>query len=100
MYLIATLELKYGKYADFVDLMPIIEKAMNKCGCKLIHAMAPVTGRLFNAIHIWEIPNIEVLEAIGVDESFLAILPALNDIVDQETMVFTQDAPYAPKASH
>ncbi len=97
MYLVATLELSYGGYTKFVEIAPIIRRAMEACGCTFLHAMMPVTGRMFSLIHIWQVPSIESLNSIGEDKDFAAILPILQAVVVRETLVFTVDAPYAPQ---
>src|SRR5579864_4639388 len=53
----AQLKLRIGGYNKFCESMPKLVALQESCGWKLLGAYCTRLGRVYNIVHIWEIPD-------------------------------------------
>lgn len=102
MYLIAHLELSYGGVAEFLSVAPKVRAAMEKRGCRMLHAFSQDTGRLNTFIHIWQLEDansyIDAVADLRQSPEIGEILEALSKSVVDETLTLASALPYGPDA--
>src|SRR3954469_8515270 len=100
IYLIARLIVRYGKLAEFSDIMKRLGPLMETHGWKLNAAYSTIVGNIHEVYDVWEVPDANSvpagLAAAGGDPSFLALIPELALVVESETLTMVTKAPFSP----
>lgn len=99
-YMLATLQIRYGKVAEFVEIMKHLVPVLEKQGWKLRGAFMNSIGRLQKAYDLWEIPDAShvrsVLSVAGRDPAFRDWADKLPDCVESEQLEVMEKLPYSP----
>lgn len=100
MYLIAKLELSYAGVQEFISVAPNVRAAMEKRGCRMIHAFSQDTGRLNTHIHIWHLEHansyFDAVADLRRSPEIGDIIATLARSVVNETLTFASALPYGP----
>lgn len=97
-YFQATIELRVEHVDSFCQNMQRILPIVEGAGWKLIDAYLQSTGRLYTAIDIWELPDLNHYERgmqmLMTHPEYVEINAVLARAVERETIVFMNRAPY------
>ncbi|MFN3472507.1 MAG: NIPSNAP family protein [Blastomonas sp.] len=100
MYLVAHLELSYAGVQEFLTVAPRVRAAMEKRGCRMLHAFSQDTGRLNTFMHIWQIADantyMDAVADLRRSPEIGEILASLAKSVVNETLTFASALPYGP----
>lgn len=103
IYTHVTVELAYGRLAEFLETMPRIVAIVEQSGWKLHEALIQANGRLFTVIHIWKLRDMnhygEGVALLAAHPDFPELMAAMSAVTQRETIVFAEAAPYSPSAS-
>jgi hypothetical protein len=100
MYTHVTVEVAYGRFEKFFQVMPRVKAIVERAGWTLKEALVQQNGQLFTVIHIWILRDMnhyaEGVAALNAHPDFPELTDQLASVVNKETIVFAVDAPYAP----
>lgn len=95
----ATIHVRSAGMAKFAGAISQLVEIMESHGWKLSSAFISRTGRLNTVVDIWELDDFAHFDsALGkaiTDPRFPAIKAALDETVEDETLVFLNKAPWA-----
>ena len=99
-YLIARLQLKYGKTQQFSEIMSHLVPVMEKHGWKLLGAYQTTLGTLNEVWDVWEVKDANATQT-GLanalrDPEFAGWAAKLPDAVEVEELRFLEKLPYSP----
>ena len=99
-FLQATLTIKYGSLPQLVEVMTELVESNRERGLTMRGAYYPVVGDFTKVTHIWEIKDMEslqaALEGIGSDPRTTAVIKRLSAIVEKEVLEVVMKTPYSP----
>ena len=99
-YMLATLQIRYGKVEEFTGIMEHIVPALEKRGWRLHGAWMISIGRLNKVYDLWEMPDAShvrsVLEVVNRDPAFREWADKLPDCVESEGIEMIEKLPYSP----
>ena len=97
--LMARIQVKYGKGAEFFEIMGHLVPVLERNGWELVGAYQTRIGRLWEVWDIWEVPDANhvesVLEAANHDAEFVEWAQRLPDCVEAEELRYLKKVPYA-----
>jgi hypothetical protein len=100
VYVIAQIELKYGKTAQFNDAMTKLVPLMEQRGWTLVAAYQNLIGDLHGVTDVWQLSEAnavgEALASLAGDASFTSLLPELAESVDRETIRLATKTSFSP----
>ena len=101
-YMLVTLQVRYGKVGEFVEIMEHLVPALEKEGWQLRGAWSNSIGRLNKVYDLWEIPDAShvssVLEVVNRDPAFREWAEKLEDCLESEQLEVMEKLPYSPGA--
>ena len=100
IYMQATIELKAGGLQRFSDTLKIIIPIVESTGWHLVAAFMQSTGRLYTAIDVWRMPDLNTYasgrNALRLNERWPEISAVLAEVVERETVVLGTQADWLP----
>lgn len=100
VYVIAELELKYGRTAQFNDAMTKLVPLMEQRGWTLVAAYQNVIGDLHGVTDVWQLRDAnavgEALASLASDAGFTSLLPELVESVERETIRLATKTSFSP----
>jgi hypothetical protein len=100
LYFLATLKVKPGKMAEFLEVMPRVVAIMETQQWRLVGAWGHLIGRLNVVVDLWSVPD-----ANAIPRGFAALMQrleypelsqALGDCVEDENLQLMTRMPYDP----
>jgi hypothetical protein len=99
-YMIARLQVKYGKVPQFNEVMGHMVPVLEKHGYKLLGAYRTQIGRLNECWDVWEVPDangiLSVRQAAREDAEFAEWAARLPECVEEEEIRYCETLPYGP----
>ena len=100
IYMQATIELKAAGVRRFSDTLKIIIPIVESAGWHLVAAFMQSTGRLYTAVDVWRMPDLNAYangrDALRQHSRWPEISAALVDVVERETVVLGSMADWLP----
>jgi hypothetical protein len=100
VYMQATIELKAAGLRRFSDTLKIIIPIVESAGWHLVAAFTQSTGRLYTAVDLWRMPDLNCYangrNALRLDSRWPEISATLADVVERETVVLGTPADWMP----
>ena len=98
-YMMARIQLKYGRAEQFYEIMSHLVPVLEKNGWSLVGAYQTRIGRLWECWDIWEIADANqvgsVLELSLEDPEFREWAAKLPECVEEEELRYLEKLPYA-----
>jgi hypothetical protein len=99
MYLIAEIDLQFGRIAEFNEIMGEIVPILEEAGWKLEAAYLTVVGRVGHVIDVFEVPDANTVTSVhGIVRArpeFVALADRLAGVVDEERTMLAVRTPYS-----
>jgi NIPSNAP len=99
-YCVARIVIRYGKIAEFVDVMSRLVPIMEDNGWKLLASYQTIIGNVHEAWDIWELPDANAvgagLAAAVADPRFHDLMPELTAAIESETLTVVVKTPFSP----
>ena len=100
LYLLAKLEVAYGKMDEFNEIMSYVVPAMEERGCKLIGAYTNRIGRLMRVYDLYEMEDantaFNAVSELMTAETSREVADALGKIIISEESELMETLPYHP----
>lgn len=98
-FMIARIQVKYGKVEQFCEIMAHLVPVLEKSGWKLAGAYQTRIGLLNECWDIWEVPDANhvesVLQGARKDPDFAQWAARLPECVDEEELRYLDKLPYS-----
>ncbi len=99
-YMLATLQVRYGKVEEFVGIMEHLVPKLEEKGWRLRGAWVIRIGTLNKAYDLWEIPDasqvMSVLDVVNNDPEFAEWAEKLPPCLESEGLEIMEKLPYSP----
>lgn len=96
----AQLKVRIGGYKKFCESMAKLVPVQESIGWKLRGAYCTRVGRVFNIVHIWEIPDansfFDALDNMVQSPVYPAFSGGLAETVEEENIAMCIKTPYCP----
>jgi NIPSNAP len=100
VYVIAQVDLKYGRAAQFNAAMETLVPLMEARGWSLVGAYQNLTGDLNQATDIWEVEDANAvgaaLASLLDDSAYAEVAPELAEAIERESIRLAVKAPFGP----
>jgi hypothetical protein len=98
VYLIAEIDLQFGRIGEFNEIMGRIVPILEREGWRLEAAYISVVGRVGHVIDIFEVPDANtvtsVQQAVRANPEFTSLMAKFVDIIDEERTMLAVRTPY------
>jgi NIPSNAP len=99
VYLIAEIDLKFGRIHEFNEVMGQIVPILEKQGWKLETSFISVIGRVGHVIDVFKVTDsngvVAAQQALRADPEFTSLMKRFVDIIDEERTMLAVRTPYA-----
>jgi NIPSNAP len=93
IYMQASIKLYPGKLPDFINLLNKLTPLVAKHGMKLVGSYASVVGRLNTVVDLWELSDMNALEALGADPELRKYREEISSIIEDEVLTMMTKLP-------
>jgi hypothetical protein len=98
MYLIAEIDLQFGRIGEFNEIMGRLVPILEREGWRLEAAYMSVIGRVGHVIDVFEVPDANtvtsVQQAVGANPQFTDLARRFTDGIDEERTMLAVRTPY------
>lgn len=99
-YVHAQLKIRIGGYKKFCEAIPKLIALQEGQGWKLLGAYCTRIGRVYNVVHIWELPDanafFDAIEKMTDNPAYATFSPALAETIEEENIAMCLKTPYSP----